>query len=124
MDIYISIGKPKNKRACRSNKTVRIGEIEKTQKLGGKAGGDPAENSITQQQKPITLKLFQILLEKNGYAPPNTEEGLQKDFDKFITGTHPKLKGANYKLSKFWPGLTNAKASKRCKYKRMVLVFL
>ena len=104
------IGKPKNKN---KDKTVRIGEIEKTQKLGGKAGGDPAEKApITQQHEPITLKLFQILLEKNGYAPPNTEEGLQKDFDKFITGTHPKLRGANYKLSKFWPGLTNAKASK------------
>jgi|TARA_Y100000296_G_C5159752_1_gene251135 hypothetical protein len=80
-------------------------QVEKTGKLGGKAGGDPATSTPgTEMQETVTLRIFEILLGPSNYKPKGkTDAILERDFDLLCTGKMPGFGGFN--LSDTWPGL-------------------
>ena len=78
-----------------ADQIIPSSQIQKTAEFGGKAGA-PSTTPSTAQQEQVTLKIFEILLKRNGYNPHNkSEDQLANDFKKF----------AEKDLIKLWPGI-------------------
>ena len=78
-----------------ADQIIPSNQIQKSAEFGGKAGA-PSTTPSTAQQEQVTLKIFEILLKRNGYNPHNkSEDQLANDFKKF----------AEKDLIKLWPGI-------------------
>ena len=106
-------------------KSYKLSELLKVSEFGGKAA--PAAGSITppttQQQEKVTRSIFKILLNSNGYNPPDGDlsggfvfndksaAGVKdaitlSDFNDFCQGKKPKgYSGPKVDLNKDWPSI-------------------
>ena len=96
-----------------ADQIIPSNQIQKSAEFGGKAGA-PSTTPSTAQQEQVTLKIFEILLKRNGYNPHNkSEDILANDFKKF----------AEKDLIKLWPGIMGDSKGAVDWYKHFYLQF-